>query len=454
MAIRNAARHVKYSAALTLLLLSLSAAASPPVPPYGCAPAALARLDEELAKYKELRFENVSAGLLEACTMPPSLSDALNKVARAGRDFARSASMSVVADSPLWSRACAGGPRVVLAMGEHLADPAFGPRQRAQTLWAGCGVAALDIATPDEWLRAGPTAELALAAHAWMLDAHLSPSRVRSYTRALAELDAPRKATLAERFASDGMAAGRPPASSVELATRLGHYVGTESLAQRLSRTIQEHRADLAPCFAGHALPRALTLRLVVADGVAQDGELVTVETVGHSATVRHYSSEPGFERCVLARAGRFGFEPFASPTTIEVAIVAPAAAGDADEPMGGMGGVAGGTPLGVTGQGHGTGGATLSVRLISYGLRVDLARQVERELNEQHPFDLCFLFSPRGSPTTTMTVRVAAGRFTVQKIDSRVSAPVSQCLVDAWARRKTEMPESGRLTFRLVDAR
>jgi hypothetical protein len=124
----------------------------------------LAKLDQSLVEIRELHVPLVAGGLAQACTLPPALASAFKKLLMAGDDFARLAGLSAVeADPMLWTRACAGGLRVIVEIGKVMGEPKVGPRQEAQALWIGCGLERAGVATADEWSRAGKTAVLAIA---------------------------------------------------------------------------------------------------------------------------------------------------------------------------------------------------------------------------------------------------------------------------------------------------
>jgi hypothetical protein len=237
-----------------------------------------------------------------------------------------------------------------------LDDPTFGPRQHAEVLWTGCAVERLSIATSQEWLRAGPLAEVAIATAGWLREVGVSPARVRAYARALAGLNAPSVPSLAQRFPEDGLGDPPPPpppppprgrarhtttagtalpsaggVDGVEGGSRYGRspvtgldvtlsfYLGREDIAQSFALTVREAAPALARCFEAFAAPGRLTLRLLVADGIAQDGELLRVRDVGNVKHVETLNADPAFTRCLLARAGRLHFAPFARPTTVEL---------------------------------------------------------------------------------------------------------------------------------------
>lgn len=305
-----------------LALLVVFATVAPALARAGCKEPELARLDRSLAERHEDHWILAAAGLDDACELPSTLKKAISTLRQLGDEWAPHAALDVIqADPALWTRACPGGLRFFSEMLHSMDEPQFGPRERARLIWDRCRVEQLGVATADDWARAGRTAELALLLAAWMRETKQAPARVRAYTRALAGLDEPRPKTLAELYPDDGLAPNRSPrpAGAATMESKLSHYLGRKDLAEALAETVSRDRADLARCFNLPAAPPDLTLKLVIADGVAQQGMLLSVREVGYVIHEDPLRAEPAFVRCMLARAARLRFQVFANPTTIEV---------------------------------------------------------------------------------------------------------------------------------------
>lgn len=348
-AIDRLARQARIGAAVIpawLLGLATAARAAP------CDEHMLARLDLQLATIDDMHATIALMGLRDACLLPPAIDDAVRKVLMASDDdVALTAGLDVAAADPaLWQRACPGGPRVIAELGRAVDDPGLGPRSRAQTLWTGCGMARLGVATADEWARAGNSAILGIAAAQWLRDAaKLSPARLRAYTRALAGLDDPVAPPLAEQYPDDGLgengaaplpatpphevrspppkrprpaerrAGPRMTPGSIEL--RLSSSLGRTDLAAQYAATLQAERGQLEPCFDAFPAGLPTTLGLVIAGGVAQHGELVSRRMFDPVTRAYHTIGDPQLERCLLARIGRIQFARFSAPIKLELTL-------------------------------------------------------------------------------------------------------------------------------------
>jgi len=322
-----------------------------PVHAAACDEAKLASLDRGLTEMPgDLHLSVAGAGLVEACRLAPALDKAFRKVLMTGEDsFARLAGASVAQGDPaLFLSACPGGPRVMADAARRFGDPRVGPREEALAWWDGCRVERFAVATREEWSRAGAGALLAIVTAQWLREtAKLSPARVRTYTRALAGLDAPAKRTLADRYPDDGLGvAGGRAAGAAAIEVALSDFEGASDVADEYVATLRTERARLADCFAAPAAPKALSMRLTIADGAAQEGELVRISKSGSTTRIDHLDADPRLERCLLARVARIRFKTLAAPTKIYVAVTRgtqPALA-----PDGVAGGVAGGVEGGA----------------------------------------------------------------------------------------------------------
>ncbi len=203
-----------------------------------CDEAKLAKLEKYLggSDGHYLDADAVAGELLSACTLPTSLGQPLRRALSGGlRDLGRRAALeAVIADPALWARACPGGQGVLNDIAQsYAAQPSFGRREHAQMLWFGCRIGALDIAGEEEWARAGATAELTLLLLQWMREEKFSPSRIRAYSRVLADFEAPEESDPRHPIAS-------PSDTAPHATERLG--VGGEGEV----RTTRD-RQDLAP---------------------------------------------------------------------------------------------------------------------------------------------------------------------------------------------------------------
>ena len=268
------------NAVAAILAAALSCAASP-VRAVACDEAKLVKLDRALTELGgDIHSSLAGAGLVDACMLPPALAKAFRKVLMAGEEsFGRMAGLSVAeGDLALFVSACPGGPRVIAEAGRRMGDPHFGPREEALAWWDGCGVERFHVATREEWSRAGAGALLAIVTAHWMREtAKLSPARLRTYTRALAGLDAPLKRSLAERYPDDGLGgAGGRAADPASIDVALSDFEGASDVADSFTSTLRAERGRLAACFAQPS-PSSLSLKLTIADGAAQEGELVRI---------------------------------------------------------------------------------------------------------------------------------------------------------------------------------
>ena len=299
-----------------------------------CTEAKLARLDRALAASPvEDERQLAIAGVAQACELPPTVTRGLMALAQSRAGF-ESPPTQIIADDPdLWNRSCAGGLGVLVAVATN-ASPNFGPRERARVLWVNCAMDRLDVATADEWSRA-LSGELALIMRTALAEAGVSPARVRVYVRAIARLDRPAQKTLADAYPDElayaaatpgiggstiGGRTSDPSASPRALEMNLAFYEGFESNAKSYVETVKASTASLVPCFSAHTAPRDFVLQLRIADGVAEDGDLVSQRVTGPNATeIEPLRTEPEFRRCILSRAGALHFEHHASPTSIGV---------------------------------------------------------------------------------------------------------------------------------------
>jgi hypothetical protein len=61
-------------------------------------------------------------------------------------------------------------------------------------------------------------------------------------------------------------------------------------------------------------------LQLRIANGVAEDGDLVSQSVTGPNATaIEPHRTTPEFRQCILSRAGALHFERHASPTSVGI---------------------------------------------------------------------------------------------------------------------------------------
>jgi len=302
------------SAALLILAACSSPAPAPPAapPPPRAAPVcSTAELDRKLAEYPDIGAELVAAHLVESCpALPEPVRAALRQFAEAGPDLP--AAEHVALEHPdVWAHSCRDGARVFTRMPAIYApDTEHGPRDIARAYWDGCAVESFGIGTLDEWQH-GAHLALAILVHGHLAEAGIAPDRVRAYTRALAALDAPRPQTLAQRYPRDTAA----PGPRATIATTLDFYLGTKSLADEYADAIAH--ADLGAC---GPMPPHAALKLVIADGAAQDGSVVTVEHIGPSSTTENdlRGHEP-LKTCLLARAAAIAFPRHAAVTTVVV---------------------------------------------------------------------------------------------------------------------------------------
>ena len=62
-----------------------------------------------------------------------------------------------------------------------------------------------------------------------------------------------------------------------------------------------------------------MSLRLVIADGAAQEAELLRIRKSGNTTHIDHLDVDPRLQRCLFARAARIKFKSLAAPTTIDL---------------------------------------------------------------------------------------------------------------------------------------
>ncbi len=88
-------------------LATLSACASGP-----CSSSDLRKVNQALGSVpKQHHVQLAAQGLVESCTFPPPVAEALQAVAQVPPDMVRLVDVRVAADAPeLWSAACPGGP--------------------------------------------------------------------------------------------------------------------------------------------------------------------------------------------------------------------------------------------------------------------------------------------------------------------------------------------------------
>lgn len=480
------------SLAAVLVIWGLGAAAPARAAP--CDERKLAHLDGELAAIASSHLTLVLGGLHEACALPASIDEAFRKVLMSGEeDNAEAAGLSVVAaDLALWKRACTGGPQVIVDAGRRLGDPSWGPRERAQALWKGCGVDRLGVATADEWKRAGKGAVLAIATAQWLREtAKLAPARTRAYTRAIAGLDEPVVRTLAEQYPDDGLAGGDavppppppppppprrglrsppptrahdrqigPPLVPGSLDVQLASYLGRSDIAAQLAAAAQADRARLEACFQAFSGELPITLAVVIADGVAQRGELLSVREVDGVKHVSGAAVEPQLERCLLSRIGRVRFPSFSAPTRLELSLstgtspdgIARRPAPPADDDPGGVpGGVAGGVVGGVAGgadQPPGSGAVSGQIFQKRSSLDERASRRFDDQVQQTRELaDCASRFSGR-TLDTAVTIAVRGRAITEVRFDPAPDAETVRCLTAAWKQFKPRAAVTGTLVY------